>query len=146
MPHLQPLKKTCWEVQVSNGLYHVKHQEQAFTGTACADEVLTMEELHHCLSHIGPALIHEMLVKGMVDGLKLDPVHETMGQCGSCENPKATCKPISKVCEPQHHEHFGDEVHTDVWGPAQVQTPAIKHTTCPSPMTILTTYTSLSLA
>jgi hypothetical protein len=64
-----------------------------------------------------------MLVKGLVDGLKLDPVNETMGQCESCENAKATCKPISKVCKPQCCEHFGNEVHTDVWGPAQVQTP-----------------------
>ena len=96
-----PRKKLVGEVQVSNGLYHVKHQAKAFAGTACADEVLTMEELHHRLSHIGPTLIREMLTKGMVEGVKLDPAHETMGQCESCENAKATCKPIGKVREPQ---------------------------------------------
>ena len=85
-----------------------------------------MEELHHHLSHIGPAMIQEMLSKGMVEGIKLDPVHETMGQCKSCKNVKATRKPIGKICEPQHHKHFSNEVHSDVWGPTPVQTPGHK--------------------
>ena len=85
-----------------------------------------MEELHHRLSHIGPAMIREMLSRGMVEGVKLDPAHKTMGQCESCENAKATHKPIGKIREPQRHEHFGDEVHSDVWGPAPVQMPGHK--------------------
>ncbi|KIJ11040.1 hypothetical protein PAXINDRAFT_36693, partial [Paxillus involutus ATCC 200175] len=82
---------------------------------------LTMEELHCRLSHIGPALICKMLSKGMVEGVKLDPANETMGQCESCENVKATRKPIGKVRKPQHHEMFSDEVHSNIWGPTQVQ-------------------------
>ena len=121
-----PQKKPVGEVQVSNGLYCVKHQAKAFTGAARADEVLTMEELHCRLSHIGPTLTREMLMKGMVEGVKLDPTHETMGQCKSCENTKATRKPISKVREPQRCEHLGNKVHSDVWGPAHVQTPGHK--------------------
>ncbi|KIK81023.1 hypothetical protein PAXRUDRAFT_116339, partial [Paxillus rubicundulus Ve08.2h10] len=82
---------------------------------------LTMEELHARLSHISPVTIREMLTKGMVEGVKLDPQHEAMGQCESCENAKATRKPIGKVRELQRCEAFSDEVHTDVWGPSDVQ-------------------------
>ncbi|KIJ14154.1 hypothetical protein PAXINDRAFT_41846, partial [Paxillus involutus ATCC 200175] len=82
---------------------------------------LTMEELHARLSHIAPATIREMLAKGAVEGVKLDPLHETMGQCESCEYAKATCKPIGKIHEPKHCEKFGDEVHTDLWGPSPIQ-------------------------
>ncbi|KIK79082.1 hypothetical protein PAXRUDRAFT_108400, partial [Paxillus rubicundulus Ve08.2h10] len=82
---------------------------------------LTMEELHCHLSHIGPALICEMLSKGMVEGIKLDPANVTMGQCESCENVKATHKPIGKIHEPQCHEKFSDEVHSGIWGPVKLQ-------------------------
>ncbi|KIK74246.1 hypothetical protein PAXRUDRAFT_99418, partial [Paxillus rubicundulus Ve08.2h10] len=78
-------------------------------------------DLHVQLSHIGPATIHEMLAKGMVEGVKLDPHHESMGQCESCEYVKATCKPIRKIREPQHCAKFGDKVHTDLWGPSPIQ-------------------------
>ena len=119
-------KKLVGEVEVSNGLYRIKHQSKAFAGAAQTVQMLTMEELHRCLSHISPTMIQEMLSKGMAEGIKLDPVHETMGQCESCENAKATCKPIGKIREPQHCKHFGDKVHSDVWGPAPVQTPGHK--------------------
>ncbi|KIJ10366.1 hypothetical protein PAXINDRAFT_37090, partial [Paxillus involutus ATCC 200175] len=82
---------------------------------------LTMEELHARLFHIAPATIRDMLAKGMVEGVKLDPLHETMGQCESCEYAKATRKPIGKVREPKRREKFGDEVHTDLWGPSPTQ-------------------------
>ena len=58
-----------------------------------------------------------MLAKGMITGVALNPNHTTMGQCASCEYEKVTCKPIRKVCEPNHSETPGDEIHTDVWGP-----------------------------
>ena len=119
-------KKLVGEVEVSNGLYHIKHQSKAFAGATQTVQMLTMEELHCHLLHISPAMIWEMLSKGMVEGVKLDPAHETMGQCKSCENTKATHKPIGKIHKPQHHEHFGDEVHSNVWGPAPVQTPGHK--------------------
>ncbi|KIK78858.1 hypothetical protein PAXRUDRAFT_79921, partial [Paxillus rubicundulus Ve08.2h10] len=58
---------------------------------------LTMQELHTQLSHITPTTIHEMLAKGMVEGVKLDPLHKTMGQCESCMYGKVVCKPIWKT-------------------------------------------------
>ena len=49
-----------------------------------------------------------------------------MGQCESCEYGKAICKPIGTVREPKQCERFGDEVHTDLWGPSDIQTPGHK--------------------
>jgi hypothetical protein len=123
-----PKKKLLGEVIVSNGLYRVRNgtARQPFAGAASTVETLTMENLHAHLSHIAPATIREMLAKGMVEGVRLDPAHETMGQCVSCEVAKATRKPIGQIREPQHRRKFGDEVHTDVWGPSSVQTPGHK--------------------
>ncbi|KIJ16196.1 hypothetical protein PAXINDRAFT_41588, partial [Paxillus involutus ATCC 200175] len=82
---------------------------------------LTIEDLHVRLSHIAPATICKMLAKGMVEGVKLNPLHKSMGQCESYEYAKATRKPIGKICEPQHCERFGDKVYTDLWGPLPIQ-------------------------
>ena len=119
-------RKLVGEVEISNGLYRVKHQSKVFTGVARTTQTLTMEELHHHLSHISLTLIREMLSKGMVKGIRLDPTNDMMGQCELCKNAKATCKPIRKVREPQCHEHFGNEIHSDIWGPAQIQMPGHK--------------------
>ena len=85
-----------------------------------------MEELHTHLSHVAPSMIRDMLTKGMVEGVKLDPMHSTMGQCKSCEYGKAIRNPIGTVHEPKRCERFGDEVHTDLWGPSDIQTPGHK--------------------
>src|SRR6267154_1653534 len=117
-------KKQLGEIPVQGGLYRLKRQPKKppFAGIAGADETLTMEELHHRLCHIAPSSIREMLTKGMIEGVKLDPLHQTMGQCKSCEHAKATRKPIGKVQEPKHREKFGDEVHTNLWGPSTTLT------------------------
>jgi len=89
-------------------------------------KVLTMWDLHQRMAHIAPSAIHEMLTKGMIEGVKLDPKNETMGQCESCKYAKATHKPIGKEHKPKWCENLGDEVHSDLWGPSQVQTPGGK--------------------
>ena len=46
--------------------------------------------------------------------------------CVSCEYGKATCKPIKKSCEKPRASKFGDEIHSNVWGPSPVRTPGHK--------------------
>jgi len=114
-------------IPLVNSLYHIHNQYPApFTGTAKAEQELTMEELHAHLSHVSAAMICNMLAKGMVTGVKLHPDHTTMGQCEACEYGKATCKPIGKDHEPKCCEKFGNEVHTSVWRLSLMQTPAKK--------------------
>ena len=43
-------RKLVGEVEISNGLYRVKHQSKVFAGVARTVQTLTMEELHHRLS------------------------------------------------------------------------------------------------
>jgi hypothetical protein len=42
--------------------------------------------------------------------------------CKYCVYAKATRKPIAKECQGEHASKFGDEIHTDLWGPAPVPT------------------------
>ena len=111
----------CW-VEAANGLYKTHSNYSVTTATAGGDQPLTMEELHVRLSHIGVGTIHNMLAKGMITGVTLDPDHTTMGQCASCEYGKVTRKPIWKVCEPNCLETLSNEIHTDIWRPSPVQT------------------------
>lgn len=55
-----------------------------------------------------------MVTKGIINGVKLDPMDDTMGQYASCEYGKVVHKLISKIREPQHCDHFSDEVYTDI--------------------------------
>ena len=120
-------KNLVGSILLVNGLYCIRNQYPTpFAGTAKAKQVLTMDELYARLSHIGAATICDMLAKGMVTRVKLHPSHTTMGQCKACKYGKATRKPIGKDREPKRCEKFGDEVHTDVWGPSPTQTPAKK--------------------
>jgi len=119
-------KKQLGEVIISGGLYCVKHPPTSFAAAVSSPKTLTMEELHQRMAHIPPSAIREMLAKGMVEGVQLNPKHEMMGQCEACEYAKATHKPIGKEREPKQQDKLGDEVHTDLWGPSQVQTPSGK--------------------
>ena len=66
-----------------------------------------------------------MVSNGVVEGIEVDLI--TMTQtCDSCEYAKATQKPIKKAREAPQAANFGDEIHSDVWGPLLVQTPGQK--------------------
>ena len=126
-PSIWHRKNLVGSILLVNSLYRICNQYPTpFAGTAKAERELTMDKLHARLSHISTATIRDMLAKGMVTGVKLHLSHTTMGQCKACEYGKATRKPIGKDHEPKHCEKFGDEVHTDIWGPLPTQTPAKK--------------------
>ena len=66
-----------------------------------------------------------MVSNGIVEGIEVDLT--TMAQtCDSCKYAKATQKPIKRVREALRAANFGDEIHSDVWGPSPVQTPGLK--------------------
>ena len=111
------------QVEVANSLYEAKTAYLATTGAVREDRQLTMEDLHAHLSYIRVGTICEMLTKGIITDIMLDPNHSTMDQCTSCKYGKATQKPIGKVHEPSYLGKVSDEIHTDIWGPSPVQTP-----------------------
>ncbi|KIN97779.1 hypothetical protein M404DRAFT_112501, partial [Pisolithus tinctorius Marx 270] len=71
--------------------------------------------------HITPKAIQHMLKDGTITRIKLDEAHSTMGACNSCEHAKATWNPSGRSMTHPAMNVFGDEVHTDLWGPSPVQ-------------------------
>jgi len=70
---------------------------------------------------IAVASTRKLVESGAVQGVKLDPESQEQ-DCSACIYTCTTHLPISKVRIKPLAQNFGDEVHTDVWGPAPVAT------------------------
>jgi hypothetical protein len=101
----------------TNRLYRVEHGDTVSHST----DLSPLEELHRKLGHIAPKAVKRLVKEGIVEGVKLDGSEE-MGLCDSCEYAKMTRKPIKKERREPRAEKFGDEIHSDVWGPSTTQT------------------------
>ena len=84
-----------------------------------------MEEFHRRMGHIAPETIKKMVSSKAVEDIDVD-LTTTVQYCGSCEYAKVTQKPIKKTQEAPRATNFGNEIHSDVWGPLLVQTPGYK--------------------
>jgi transposase InsO family protein len=116
-------KKLIGVIPKRGGLYRVDHSpgESAHAATK-ATETLTLEELHRMMGHIAPETARRLVTEGAVEGIDLDD--SGMPQtCSSCEYAKTTRKPIQKTREAPRATKFGQEIHSDVWGPSPVMTP-----------------------
>jgi hypothetical protein len=98
-------------------LYRVAHSHDS----AHAVELLTVMELHCHLGHISAASARRLVETGAVTGIELDP-NSSETNCETCLFARATRQPIKRACISSTAQHFGNEVHTDVWGPASVLT------------------------
>jgi len=88
---------------------------------AHAVELLSVMELHHCLGHISVASTRKLVEIRAIKGIKLDPdVPES--DCEACIFAHATRIPVPKPRISVPALSFGDEIHTDVWGPARIAT------------------------
>jgi hypothetical protein len=108
--------------KTSQGLYKMIHDDDEEL-VNMAEELLTLEQLHRHLGHVSAVSIRKLIDEGMVEGLKLEKsaLSESLF-CKSCVHAKATRKPIPKAREGSRAEVFGEEVHSDLWGPAPVET------------------------
>jgi len=89
--------------------------------SAHAVELLSVMELHCRLGHISIASTRKLVENGAVKGIKLDPdAPET--DCEACIFARATRIPVPKPRISVPALNFGDEIHTDVWGPARTAT------------------------
>ena len=61
------------------------------------------------------------MLKNLVEGVELDLVSK-LSVCESCEWAKGERKAITKVHEGQCTTEIGGEIHSDLWGPAPVET------------------------
>jgi hypothetical protein len=109
------------QIRERRGLYRVymvHSGEEA--GVAGAKEAVSIDELHRRLGHVSHERVKLLIAKGLVEGVNLDSNSEPT-VCESCEWAKGTRKSIVKVREGERCEAVGDEVHTDLWGPAPVE-------------------------
>ena len=98
-------------------LYKVVHA----LDSANAVEPISAMELHRRLGHIAVSSARKLVTSGAVKGVELDPDIPD-ADCEACIFARAAALPVPKVRIGPPAQNFGDEVHTDVWGPAQVAT------------------------
>ena len=84
-------------------------------------ELISAMELHRRLGHIAVATARKLVESGAVQGIELDPDSQESA-CDACIFVRATRLPMSKPRISVPAKHFGDEVHTDVWGPSNIPT------------------------
>ena len=107
--------------RTSRGLYRVTHAEEAN-----AAELLSVMELHRRMGHIAASSARKLVESGAVKGIKLDPESKE-SHCDACLFARATRLPIPSVRIRPPSANFGDEIHTDVWGPSHTPTRQGRH-------------------
>ena len=83
---------------------------------------LILDLLHRQLGHIIHSVAQKLVCNSIITSLELEKSRETDLFYKSCAYGKMTQMPISKVWEGERAKVFCKEVHSDVWGPAQVKT------------------------
>ena len=83
-------------------------------------EVLTIDELHRRLGHVGHDAARMLVEKGLVQGVELDPDTKPT-TCPSCEWGKGHWKVIQREREDRRAAALGDKIHSDLWGLAPVE-------------------------
>jgi len=74
------------------------------------------------MGHISPGIAKKLITLGFVTGVHLVSMADTEFFCESCVYAKAMRKSIPKAREGERTKKFGKEVHSDLWGPAPVET------------------------
>ena len=111
--------KVVGEIEACNGLYRVSsNPDRASVAIAQKSSIVA---LHKRLGHISPVMVKTMIASKACNGLDLDE-RSNMTLCASCEHAKTTRKPIQKTRTTPRAKAFGEEIHSDVWGPSPVQT------------------------
>ena len=78
-------------------------------------------EAHRRFAHIPIRMIRELVELGFMTGVKLIKSTEP-NICEACIHAKSTCKPVPTMREGARATAFGDETHSDTWGPSRVAT------------------------
>ena len=74
------------------------------------------------MGHIGANAAKQLVMKGFVTGIQLVPSGSDENPiCDSCVAAKAKCHPVPKECEGTRSTKYSGEIHSDLWGPAPVE-------------------------
>ena len=114
-------RRIIGKIKVKGGLYRVyatRPPGGEYAGKA--KEVLSIDELHRRLGHVSHERAKLLVKKGLVEGVELD-MDSKPTVCESCEWAKGERKAITKVREEKRTGGIGEEIHSDLWGPAPVE-------------------------
>ena len=118
---LKANKVQIGEIKEKRGLYRVytisSPEGANIVGTK---DVLSIDELHRRLGHISYDRVRLIVSKGLVEGVTFDRDSKPT-VCESCEWAKGTRKLVVKVREGEGCKVVGEEIHSDLWGPAPVE-------------------------
>ena len=98
------------------GLYKVEHALMA----GAALEQVNIHTLHRRLGHVSFDTIRSLVNTNAVTGLHIIDEGKPFF-CSSCEYAKATRKIIRSERTAPQAPAFGDEIHSDVWGPSPLE-------------------------
>ena len=105
------------------GLYRVVRDCGSTYEANAAVEKISVMELHRRMGHIAPSAAKHLVNDGFVTGVSLNTsTEEPTFFCDSCIYTKAKRQPIAKTREGDCASVFWGEIHTDLWGPAPVET------------------------
>jgi hypothetical protein len=113
-----PKGKICGKIKNINGLFQT-HRENDHSHYS-VNNTLTLNQLQARMGHITPSLAKEMIDKKMVKGIEL--IESPIESCKACVKGKITQTPVEKERRSELCKSQGEKVHTDVWGPSEVQT------------------------
>ena len=114
-------REVIGQIKVKGGLYRVFTTSPGVGAySSHTKRALSIDELHHHLGHVSHERAKTLIRKGLVEGIELEPSGE-VAVCESCEWAKGERKLITKVREGERRTAVGDEVHSDLWGPAPVE-------------------------
>jgi len=108
----------------SQNLYRIIRQPNIQVGSSNAAEAvdeptkLSVMELHRRMGHIAPTAAKMLVVNGHVAGVTLIDSLEPL-QCEACIKAKSARKAIPKVRQGEQATEFGQEIHSDIWGPTK---------------------------
>ena len=105
--------------KIATRIHKVEHEEDIANE---AVERLTLGCFHRHMGHISPEVARKLVKDQLVTGIRLE--YTPYGRpffCASCVYAKATWKAVPKMREGERAEVFGGEVHSDLWGPAPVE-------------------------
>jgi GAG-pre-integrase domain len=115
--------KIVGEIVMGGGLYRIYQEchpdSKEFAGKA--NEVVTIDELHRHMGHVSHSAARALVQKKLVSGIELDESSKPL-VCESCKWVKGVWKEIQRTCNGDHTAAVGDEVQSDLWGPAPVET------------------------
>jgi hypothetical protein len=113
-------KKLIAKIPEIDGLYRITGTEHAMAVTPGKPKTkMPLSHLHQCMGHMSFAATKSMIAKGMVKGLEItsSPDNEF---CETCVKAKITRSPFPNELKTRATK-YGERIHTDVWGPAKVQ-------------------------